>query len=90
MQPDGIGVVADEFVKVNAINLWRSADALHLAVKEDSQKLLAAPLFLAPLGRCQFSLLLCHQFNPLPRLSPRAALEQPFQRGLANLLYREQ
>jgi hypothetical protein len=78
-----IGVVSDEFVSVKAINLRRSADALHLAVNEDRHKLLPAPSFLAPFARCQFSFLLCHEFNPLPRVSPRAALEQPFQRGLA-------
>jgi hypothetical protein len=52
--------VSDEFVSVKAINLRRSADALHLAVNEDRHKLLPAPSFLAPFARCQFSFLLCH------------------------------
>ena len=52
VEPDGVGGVADEFIRVHAVDGGRAADADLFAVHEDEHEVLLALLFGGALGGC--------------------------------------
>jgi hypothetical protein len=56
VEPNGVGVLADVFLGIHAVDGRRTADADLLAVHEDGHELLLPPLLLSAPGGRQFLL----------------------------------
>ena len=60
VEPNGVGVLADEFIDFDAVDGGRAADALLFAVDEDGHEIFFALFFCGALGGGEFFLWFGH------------------------------